>query len=197
MGPKGLPISLLGSETMVNTLWDNIFRRAEERNDINQILGRNYLFESLGKKELKFLRDLVHVRTFHPGETVFKQGEIGIGMYILARGTVDIFVEDIQLKESKGESVHITRLGPGDFFGELSLVEEKGRRTATAIACEETSLIGFFKPDLMEIVERNPITGVKILGRLGEVLGRRLKETADKVTRLRREIQSLTEQEDQ
>ena len=180
---------------MVNTLWDNIFRRAEERSDVGQVLGRNFLFETLSKKELQFLRELVHVRTFHPGETVFKQGEIGIGMYILARGTVDIFVEDPQVQDKEAGSVHITRLGPGDFFGELSLVEDKGRRTATAIACEETTLIGFFKPDLMEIVERNPSTGVKILGRLGEVLGRRLKKTADKVTRLRREVQTLNQQD--
>ena len=181
---------------MVNTLWDNIFRREEERNDINQILSRNYLFETLSKKELKLLRDLIYVRTFHPGEIIFKQGDTGIGMYILALGAVDIFVKDVQINEGEDGSVHITRLKSEDFFGELSLVEEKGHRTATAIAFEETTLIGFLKPSLMEIIKRNPVTGVKILGRLGEVLGRRLKETADKATNLRREMQSLTKQED-
>ena len=180
---------------MVNTLWDNIFRREKERSDVRQILSRNYLFTLLNKKELKFLKDLVHIRTFHPGETIFQQGEIGIGMYILARGTVDIFVRDLQVEENDSDSVHITRLEPEDFFGELSLVEENSCRTATAIAYKETTLIGFFKPDLMEIVERNPVTGVKILSRLGEVLGRRLKETADKATRLGIEVQSLTKQE--
>lgn len=196
MGPAQPAVSFFGAQTMVNTLWDNIFRRAEEANDVSQILSRNFLFDSLSKKELHFLRDLVHVRTFHPGETIFRQGEIGVGMYILARGTVDIYVEDPQSPEKEASSVHITRLGPGDFFGELSLVEDKGRRTATAIAGEETVLIGFFKPDLVEIVERNPSTGVKILNRLSEVLGRRLKETAEKVTRLRKEIQSLNQQDE-
>lgn len=179
---------------MVNALWDNIFKRAERQNDIVQVLGRNALFETLSVRELTFLKELVHLRHFQAGETIFKQGEIGIGMYIVVSGTVDIFIDDLQQIEKDSESVHITRLGAGDFFGELSLVEDNGRRTATALARDETRLIGFFKPDLVDIVERNPSTGVQILMRLGEVLGRRLKETSEKVTRLRREIQNLGEQ---
>ncbi|MCB0362681.1 MAG: cyclic nucleotide-binding domain-containing protein [Bdellovibrionales bacterium] len=179
---------------MVNTLWDNIFRRGERENDLVQVLSRNILFESLSTRELVFLKDLVHVRSFHPGETIFRQGEIGIGMYILVSGNVDIFIEDLQQIEGEPTSVLVTSLGPGDFFGELSLVEDKGRRTATAIARDQTKLVGFFKPDLIDISERNPSTGVHILMRLGEVLGRRLKETSEKVTLLRREIKTLREQ---
>ncbi len=182
---------------MVNTLWDNIFKRSTQQNDIVRVLSRNFLFESLSSRELRFLKELVHLRSFHAGESIFKQGELGIGMYIVVSGSVDIFVSDLQQIEPEASSVHITRLGPDDFFGELSLVEDKGRRTATALACEETKLVGFFKPDLIEIAERNPSTGVQILFRLSEVLGRRLKETSDKVTRLRQEIQTFHEQTDQ
>src|SRR5690606_30815615 len=87
--------------------------------------------------------------------------------------------------------VLVTRLSRGDFFGEISLVEQAGRRTATASAADDVILLGFFKPDLAEIVERNPRMGVKLLTRLGEILGRRLKETADRFTEVKRELKEL------
>ena len=57
-----------------------------------------------------------------------------------------------------------------------------------AIAGEDTSLIGFFKPDLLDILERRPAVGVKIALRLGEVIGRRLKETTDRVSKLEEQL---------
>lgn len=180
---------------MVNFIWDNIFKRSERGKDLLHILGENYLFETLTKSELKFVKEMVHVRNYRPGEVVFRQGEIGVGMYLIATGSIDILVEDIPSDRPEKQTVFVTRLGPGDFFGELSLVEENGRRTATAVASVETTLIGFFKPDLLEIVERNPSTGVKIVTRLAEVLGKRLKETTVKVTELKREMRRVPEKE--
>jgi CRP-like cAMP-binding protein len=180
---------------MVNFIWDNIFKRSERAKDLLHILGENYLFETLSKSELRFVKEMVHVRNYRPGEVVFRQGEIGVGMYLVASGSVDILVEDIPSDRPEKQTVFVTRLGSGDFFGELSLVEENGRRTATAVASVETTLIGFFKPDLIEIVERNPSTGVKIVTRLAEVLGKRLKETTVKVTELKREMRRTPEKE--
>lgn len=178
---------------MVNFIWDNIFKRSERGRDLLHILGENYLFETLTKAELKFVKEMVHVRNYRPGEVVFRQGEIGVGMYLIASGSIDILVEDIPADKPEKQTVFVTRLGVGDFFGELSLVEENGRRTATAVTSVETTLIGFFKPDLIEIVERNPSTGVKIVTRLAEVLGKRLKETTVKVTELKREMRRQME----
>jgi hypothetical protein len=50
----------------------------------------------------------------------------------------------------------------------------------------------FLKSDLSEVIERHPRTAVKILGRLSEVLGRRLKETADRFTDMKRELKALS-----
>ena len=61
------------------------------------------------------------------------------------------------------------------------------------MAAEDSMLLGFFKPDLLEILERQPATGVKILMRLSEVLGRRLKETTLKVTELKDDMRRMSE----
>jgi CRP-like cAMP-binding protein len=177
---------------MVNFLWDNLFRRNAHQDDVVKILGENYLFKTLSPGELNFLKDLVHTRIYKPGESIFQQGELGVGMYIVAKGTVNITVEDLHAREPNERNIFVTRLTSGDFFGEISLVEQAGRRTATAAAADEVILLGFFKPDLEEVVERNPRTGVKILTRLGEVLGRRLKETADRFAEVKRELKDLS-----
>ncbi len=74
-------------------------------------------------------------------------------MYIISRGSVDIIYEDNR----------ITTLKTDDFFGEIVLVEDRGVRTATAMAKEDTQLIGFFKPDLIQIMNQQPEIGVKNL----------------------------------
>lgn len=179
----------------MNYIWDNIFKRLQQEQDITTVLSKNILFKNLKKRELAFIKNIVHVRKYRSGETIFRQSENGVGMYIIVKGTVDISIIDDVLTEDRysEKEVVVTRLEQGDFFGELSLVEENSVRSATAIASTETILIGFFKPDLLEILERSPTTGVKVVFRLAEVLGRRLKETTEKISQLKKEVRLLSE----
>jgi CRP-like cAMP-binding protein len=176
---------------MVSYLWDNLFKRTPKDSEIDSVLGENYIFKTLNKAEMAFVKSLVHYRVYRPGEAIFRQGELGVGMYIIVKGHVNITVDDLRAPDDTNKNIFVTRLTKGDFFGEIALVEQTGRRTATASAAEEVALLGFFKPDLAEIIERNPRMGVKILSRLGEVLGRRLKETADRFTEVKRELHDL------
>lgn len=176
---------------MVSYLWDNLFRGSTHEQEVTKILSDNYIFKALSKAELSLLRELVHVRTYKPGEVIFTQGELGVGMYIVMKGVVNITVEDLHTLDESQRNIFITRLAPGDFFGEISLVESAGRRTATAAAADDVQLLGFFKPDLAEAVERNPRMSVKILTSLSEVLGRRLKETAERFTEVKRQVKDL------
>lgn len=177
----------------MNYLWDNIFKRPKKEDEIRLALRENILFRDLSEKELKLLEGIIHVRRYHAGESVFRQGEIGVGMYVIVSGRVEIYVIDGHGSTEEARNIYITQLLKGDFFGELSLVEDNGLRTASAMAREETVVIGFFKPDLLEILQRSPSSGIKILSRLAEVLGRRLKETTDKVSDLRRALKELRE----
>lgn len=180
---------------MADILWRNYFKRTTEEKEISTNLKENILFTDLSSKQLKFVTNIVHLRKFRTSEVVFHQGEVGVGMYIIASGHVNITVEEtISDKNKSPHGIIITKLVSGDFFGELSLVEENGRRSATAIAGEDTSLIGFFKPDLLEILERRPGIGVKIALRLGEVIGGRLKETTDRLSILEEQLTLLQSQ---
>lgn len=171
----------------MNLLWENLFRTNSKEKSLAQKLKQNVLFSDLSISEMKLVEKIVNVRTYRPSEHIFRQGEVGVGMYIIAKGCVNIYVEEIVPTTGETKSALVTQLKEGDFFGDLALVEANSRRSATAIAHDECTLIGFFKPDLIEVTQRNPTAGVKILMRLGEVLGTRLIETTAKITSLKKE----------
>ncbi len=174
---------------MINIMWENFFRRDRGERTITTILKENYLFQDLSSKDIRFVNEVIHVRNYRSGERIFSQGEVGVGMYIIAKGTVDIAVQE--LSSTKSEEVIITKLEQGDFFGEIALVEENSRRSASAIAANDVQVIGFYKSDLVEILQRNPTAGFQVVSRLAEVLGRRLKETTEKVSELKKNINEM------
>lgn len=166
-------------------LWFDFFSRKNESEiTVLSTLKSNQLFSKLSQKELMLVSKMVHVRHFDPGEVVFAQYEKGLGMYMIAKGSVEI-----KVRTPEGPEVLVTTLEPGSFFGELALIDQENKRTASAYAQEPSVLIGFFKPDLVEIMERKPETGIKILFQLSKVLGRRLNETTEALTQISRETE--------
>lgn len=158
-------------------IWGDLFRggRTQAENPLQSAMKDSLLFNRLTDAELKYLSNFVYERTYEKGEPVFRQGDRGFGLYIIVNGTVAI-----RSQTAKGE-VDITTLEKGSFFGELSLIDEDNIRSATALPLERSTLIGFFKADLMEILERKPEMGVKILLQLSIVLGKRLLETTERI----------------
>lgn len=171
---------------MNNFLWENLIRKTKQESASRKSLRSNTLFQDLNPAEISLLEKIINVRNYRAGETIFRQGEVGVGMYIIVKGNVNIYVEENVPETGKIQNIHVTQLHEDDFFGDLALVEENGRRSATAVANDECVLIGFFKPDLIEITQRNPVAGVKILMRLGETLGIRLRQTTAKITEMKK-----------
>lgn len=162
-------------------IWKDLFRAGNaEKRAILDTLRDNILFRTLTRRELSYLSNFVYERVYQVDEPVFQQNDRGIGMYIIAKGRIAI-----RSHTAQGE-VLVTVLEEGSFFGEIALVEPDSVRTATAVPLERTVLIGFFKPDLMEILERKPDMGVKILFQLCTVIGRRLIETTERISVMKR-----------
>src|SRR5262245_16531350 len=101
-------------------LWLDLFSRKNETQvTVLSTLRTNQLFVKLTRRELGYVSKIVHVRTYEPSEVVFEQYEKGLGMYMIAKGAIDIRVRNGE----KGEEMLVTTLGPGSFFGELALVD--------------------------------------------------------------------------
>src|SRR4051812_5170515 len=74
-------------------LWIDLFsRKSESEITVLSTLKSNQLFTKLTPRELSYVSKIVHTRTYEPGEPVFKQYEKGLGMYMIAKGAVEIKV---------------------------------------------------------------------------------------------------------
>jgi len=135
--------------------------------------------------ELKFVVPILHQREYKADELVFCEGEAGNGMYIVQSGQVDIVGHT-----TTGEDVLYASLFDRQFFGELSLVDGQPR-SATATCPVPSTLYGFFKPDLLELIDKHPAIGTKILFNLTNVLGGRLRDTNTKLMELQAQMHVL------
>jgi CRP-like cAMP-binding protein len=102
-----------------------------ERLRINS-LARCALFASVPVETLATVARQMRGRRFSRNEVIFHQGDPGDALYIISDGSVKIL-----LHSTEGEEAIIATLRPGDFFGELSLLDREPR-SATAKALEPT-----------------------------------------------------------
>jgi CRP-like cAMP-binding protein len=152
-------------------IWGNIFRFERRKESLVEILHNIPLFRDLSPKELRILEKAVHIRTYNPEETVFVETEPGAGMYVVRTGQVNIV-----LQHRSDNPILLAELEAGDFFGEMALLGDTSR-SATAVAFTRVEPIGFFHPDLLEIIKLHPQTGAKISLGLAKTLADRLRFT--------------------
>ncbi|MFQ6674185.1 MAG: cyclic nucleotide-binding domain-containing protein [Fidelibacterota bacterium] len=165
---------------MKSALWENIFR-GRRKNESKEVLALKQVpvFDNLGDKELAEIERLVHHRTYKPDEFVFRKNAPGEGLYIILQGKVDILTES-----EDGASNLVASLNEGDFFGDLSLLDQEPR-SANAVSTDHSTLLGFFRPDLTALLKRKPDLGAKILFNLARVIGERLRKTNELLTEVR------------
>ena len=165
---------------MRDSFWGNIFKREDQmRKTIADRLKGVPLFTDLRQKDLDKIAQITHIRKYEPGETVFFQGEPGVGMYIIEEGLISIV-----LNQQNEEPMKLTDLEEGDFFGELALLDEFPR-SADAIAQTPCTLIGFFRPDLLNLLERIPKLGARVILELSRIVGARLRSSNNEVQQLK------------
>jgi CRP/FNR family cyclic AMP-dependent transcriptional regulator len=152
-------------------IWSNIFRLGTRKESLAETLQNIPLFQDLTPKELRILERVVHIRAYEAGEPVFVETEPGAGMYVIRSGRVDVI-----LQYRSENRLLLAELEPGDFFGEMALLGDTSR-SATAVARERSELIGFFHPDLIEIINLHPGMGAKISLGLSKTLAERLRYT--------------------
>ena len=147
-------------------------------------------FQELKSREIREISKILNFRTFTAGETVFKQGQPGLGMYVMHSGLVEIVQED----EDETKMV-LAEISGSSFFGELSLLDDSPC-TASAFAVEESELALFSREDLLTFSEQKPHLGVKIMMQLSQIVAERLRRTNRGLRTAREEMERAQESED-
>jgi len=139
------------------------------------LLRRTRLFAELREDTMRALADRSVERSYPRHGRLFYQGDPGSGLYVLASGLVKVIVTS-----EDGEEMVLVTLGPGDAFGELSIVDG-GPRSASAEALEPTVALVITREVLLDLATRDSGLTDALLRTLGALLRRLTEQASDLV----------------
>src|SRR5580765_147143 len=122
-----------------------------------QSLARVPLFKRLDAQELEHLAKEIDQTNYKAGETIFNEHDRGDALYILEEGTVRIWVMDEDVTE-----VTLAELKPGDFFGELAVLD-RGERSSSATAITDIHLHRLSSDDFQKFLTDHPDTAIDVI----------------------------------
>ncbi len=137
---------------------------AEER--IIRLLKKVPLFSKINEADLVQIADQCVHRICRENQVILVEEETGQTLFILLRGTVKV-----TRTSDEGREVIITILKSGDFFGELSVLDGKGR-SATVVAMEEAELLTLRRSEFLLMLERFPQIAIEMMKVLADRIRR-------------------------
>ena len=135
--------------------------------ELLRFLSSQPLFADLPPADLVPLAGVVRRRRYSRGTVIFTQGDLGQVAFIVRAGLVEIVVES-----ADGRDLVLYEVRPGDYFGEMALLEGQPR-SASAVCAEATELLAIDRDDLLRQLERHP----SIMLRMLQAMSRRLRLT--------------------
>lgn len=124
------------------------------------------LFSGLSKRDLRRIAALAKQVAFAPGRTIVERGVRGDCFYLIADGTAKVYRSVVPTGRA------IARLGPGDFFGEMALLDG-GPRTATVVAETRVTAIKIPRPSFRRLLLKEPTVGLRMLEEMAQRARRR------------------------
>lgn len=170
----GLTIPFPARDVTVRMLADDHLAqaRAQQQRDVFAELRRITLFRPLADPVIEQLARGAVLQRYTSGETLVRQGEAGDSLFVIKSGRVRVDV-----RGDGGANTTLNRLGPDDFFGELSLLTGEPR-SASVIAETETEVVLVDKADLAPVIAAD----ARLPEVITEVLAARQRQLADQLT---------------
>lgn len=134
-----------------------------------ELLKQTGLFSSCTDKELQSVMVTAKERSFDAGEVIIREGDPGLGFYLLLEGTAEV--------RKAGKAV--AELSAGDYFGEMALLLEDTPRTADVVATSKAKCLVITQWDLRALISTHPDIGMKIMNELATRLSGTEKALAD------------------
>lgn len=137
------------------------------------LLQRVPLFKDLGPKDLEQLAEALQTETYPDATNIVVASEPGHSMFLILSGTVQV------LYQGRSGDFELARLGEGDFFGEMALLNSKPR-SATVRSTEPVRLLVLERDDFHKIITEAPQVALKLL----EVMSARIRNVDEQISDL-------------
>jgi serine phosphatase RsbU (regulator of sigma subunit) len=149
-----------------------------------KLLARAPLFKGLPEEEISKLTETLRVREVPPSTILFKEGDVGDHFYIIIQGQIEV-IKALGTQEER----LIGLRGPGEFVGELSLINREGVRTASVRSSGPAHLWEMSHDEFDALLHRQPIMSFELIN----VLSQRLTTAHDSaITELQKKNEQLT-----
>ena len=120
-------------------------------------LKASKLFSGMDAEELPALERAARLQTYQAGRNIFQEGDPGDGLYVIVEGKVQI-----TFLVGQDQRRVLSRLGPGDFFGEMAVLDNHPR-SATATAETDTQVYFIRRDDLQHVLASSPALAVSLV----------------------------------
>lgn len=137
------------------------------------------LFAQMSLEQLEVISRIVSELRFYRGEVIFREDEMGDKLYVIVEGKVSV------VKSHRAASeVTLAYLGPTDYFGEMSVLDNEPR-SASIVVTEDARLLSISGEKLRDIVQQKPEIAFEIF----KVLSARLRRAGQKLSEMTRQAQ--------
>jgi len=119
------------------------------------------LFSEMDDQEAAGILKIMDAESFSPGQVIISEGEIGDFFYVITSGRVRVTVLD-----ADGEEITLHEIGPGGFFGEISMLTSEPR-TARVMALEPVTTLALERDEFFDFLRRYPNAALDVLIELG------------------------------
>ncbi len=143
--------------------------------ETTDLLRRILLFKGCTQDDVELVAGLFQERQVKAGTTIFNEKMPAEALFIVKSGTVRIF-----LMAGEGEEAGILQLGPGDFFGEIALIQES-TRAVSARAETAADILILTRKDFMALFDLEPRVAAKITLAIARLLAMRVKVYSNKL----------------
>lgn len=143
-----------------------------------ELLQKTVLFKGSSKDELELVMGLFQERHIKQNATIFTEKMPAEALYIVKSGVVRI-----TMMAGEGEEMGLLLLGPGDFFGELALVQEDVR-LVNARAETAVDLLLLTRKDFQALLDLEPRAGARMLMIIAKLLAMRIKAYNERLKEL-------------
>lgn len=119
------------------------------------------LFSEMDEQEVTGIRSIMEELRFKPGQVIIREGELGDLFYVITEGHAEILIRD-----ADGSDVVLHEAGPGDFFGELSMLTSEPR-SARVRAVDHVTTLALERDEFFEFLRTHTHAAIDVMVELG------------------------------
>jgi CRP/FNR family transcriptional regulator, cyclic AMP receptor protein len=134
------------------------------------------ILRGLSEEQAGAIAEIAEETTIARGENLFKEGEEGDALYIILQGHMEILKSD-----RAGNEQSLAKVGDGSVIGEMSLIQGRAARSATARAVTDARLLKMSSDRFQSLLQKDNVGALKIVHNIAQVMSRRLSMMDEKV----------------